>query len=266
MTNLLIAYPDVQFEALEVYAGTGFGSDWYPAINVISEDRSTYAYCSSATSHSITFDAGYGNTKTANYVIVARANALVHDRIRVQGISGYWGDATTDLYDSSAWQSNLKGVRSEDFIATFSPATYRTFKVLFSSASAKAGYVSKIYLGQMWDAGRDPDYSINLPVQDNLTYADSGTSIVTNTATAAHTFTFTWRGLTDAAIYEFEDHIADGAEAYGHKFFLYTSANHAILNNFYLVHAKLISHDVIMGSGGISDWNDLSATFEEVLS
>lgn len=265
MTNLLIAYPDVQFDALEIHASTGFGSEFYPSYNVLSGERSTYAECASATSHGIYFDAGYGNTKTANYVIVARANRLVHDRIRVQGINDYYGGSTTDLYDSSAWQSNLTGIRSDDFVTTFTPATYRTFGVLFSSSSAKAGFVSKVYVGQMWDAGRDPDYIINLPTQNTVVYTTSGATQVSNVATSPYLFTFNWRGLTDSAVQEFQEHIINGSEAYGYRFFLYTANNHAILNNFHLVHVKLLDHSITMGSGGVANWNDISASFEELV-
>lgn len=267
MTNLLIAYPDIPFRAIAISA-TSFTDPIREARNTIGGERYQDAYMPVASGgFNVDYDMGAGLTATADYIIIARADMLINkDRFTIGQNSAGIGSAYTLIQTTSTFKSELVGPRSQDYYAPVTSNTKRSFRVSLDTPalSGSTCAVSKIYLGQMLDMGRDPDYEIDLTPPNSFGQYSSGGLTAIRTAEPVYRFSFTWTGVTDAAVTAFQEKIVMQSEVYNHRFFLVTTGNHSILNEFRVVHVRLVDSSVTK-EGGIADWNNVTASFEEVL-
>lgn len=269
MTNLLIAYPDIPRTAVALSSTHAFSED-QPLFNSFGPSRYTKARLASAATGAkqVGYDVGSGVTATANYFILGRADLLKAGGITSVKLKGNnaafdYASATTVYQDLSFSSSTLYGPNSADYVATFATSTaYRYWFVSFDSgASSFDNVLSSIYFGMALDLGCDPDFAPRrIPHADPETLRMSGTRSLQRVGETQYRFQFSWPKVTNANLLAFEEKIA----RYGKRFsvFLFTTAQHQILDSQRIVQASLESHSFAKVK---DNYNSLTAEFYEEL-
>lgn len=263
-TNLLISYPQVFRDAGSIeYSGTtetNFGIE-----NIIGGQRHNYFKQSGTGATDIDIDSGPGNTFDFDHIFIARADLLsTFGTTEVIVRSGASFAGLTDRMTISPI-SPLGGTRNEDLYevpgSTFSGD--RVIRISFTTPAGSA-HTSQIGLGELFDFGVDPhDWSvrrISKPRQDRY-LTDVGNEQHTSLSVTRDEFSFTWRGVTDAKVNQFEQEFADQR----HKFpcFLYTDGKYdEILADRRILHCSMTSYDA---QKVWVDYNEVRATFEELV-
>lgn len=159
--------------------------------------------------------------------------------------------------------STLYGPNSNDFITTFTETSAsRHWWIDYDPNESSSNMEhSKSYLGVAFDFGTDPDFEISrAPRAESEFVTDSGARKLTRIDDPAYRWDFTWSGITDAKVQEWLTKIVYKKEQ--ETFFLYTTANHQILDDKRIVHVRLTEASYRKIE---TDWNVVSASFEEVL-
>lgn len=275
-TNLLILTPDIPASAISFinYASTLASSpneteDYYFYNTFRGERFQTWAGGYSDTEHSGIYDLGSGQTKTANFIVLAKLDYLqsLYPGVDVSYSLMTSSDDITYGYADVGTLSGLTllGPEANDYAKVFTTSSaYRYWRIRLSAASSFQHKIGKIYFGTATDLEQDPEtYKITRVFPDDAVFTtDSGARHLARTANSKYRLEIQWTGITDAKVKEFVDNV--WAKRHSTPVFLYTQSYHDILDNQRLLHCKLIEA-TIDNINGIPDYNNISATFEEIL-
>lgn len=268
-TNVLLGYPQITVDATAIAASSTFNT-LRPKENAIYGSRAELAQLNAAdTTINIRFDLGSSQTKTIDFLYVARANLLKArgaTRLLLEGSTN--GVAYTDIcgVDGGFQSLTLYGPRSEDAIFTGAlgnstdgtlPAspTYRYWKFWGAAAAdpSEKYLFSKVMFGSFFDFGRDPLFDRQIdPI------------IKPWARRTPLKFTLRWKGITAAKKDSFVDtFIADSQLSKVERgVFLYTDTSHELLLNYRVVHCIITGYDPTPAAEG---YFDLTVNFEEMI-
>lgn len=263
-TNLQISTADIPFNSTRIIASntTDDISNFY---NLIGGER--YTRCKLATaaaSCSYTFDlgAGYGSKNgTVDHFILARADLLTCEVIVASSPDN---SAWTTRFSTVTVQNQTKyGPRLQDYIATTTlTSSIRYWRVTFSVSVGTSTYeLSKINLGAFFNFSMDATVTPELvPAESRVWSSSSGAIETVRTGEPVYRFKCVWPNQIDSVVQSFSSKVVRYAEKC--PVWLYTRAEHQILDNQRLVHARLTEYEVRRIKYNL---NEITATFEEVI-
>lgn len=243
MSNLKIAPASIPFEASRIIAGNTT-DDIQNHYNWTCGPRYHLGkFAAAAASNSVTFDLGSGYTSknsTCEFLAIARADLLACNTVLVE--SSPDNSAWTTRFNITSFTGTTRyGPRSHDYISTITATSQiRYWKVTYSMSAGTNTFVhSKTNIGSFINFTYDPDFNhIRVPASQAIWKSSAGTTHTVRTGEPVYRFKFEWPGQTSAIYQAFQNRIvryADKAPVW-----LYTSAEHQILDNQQLVYAKLI--------------------------
>lgn len=248
-TNLLLGYPGIPF------SGTAVSTTYDYETGVTQEDiasgdrqkivrlAAVHANCSYVWSTT---------TSTSDFIYIARADLLkTNGCTTAQVLNSPDGSSWTSLWSNASFSSvTLIGPRLEDYIATWATSTSRTYYGVYLAATGNSKFdFAKIYLGKLFDLGRDPMYGASQVRK----------AIVIGNRAAPITFSLNWKGITDATRVSFNDTIGKYADV--SPVALYDSGN-VLLNGWTCLHAWITSFKFTPVAKNV---NNLDIEFQEVI-
>jgi hypothetical protein len=230
--------------------------------------RSTYWINNVASdTHTIYYYLNTGITAAPDHVIYGRLDKFPSNyKVKVESSTdaSAWTTETTSARISTL---TLIGPDATDYIVEFTAsASRRYWRVRFFKDvnSDDNIYIGKIYLGNFFDWGVEPDdYSINrIPESQSNFYYGAGSQKITNLEDSVYQININWLGVTDDKVKDFYDKIVK----YKHinPVFLYARSVAEVLDSQTLIHCRLISCSTEQ-VGRQPDYNLVRATFEQVL-
>lgn len=258
-TNLVIAYPDIPFNASS-HTLTGKSADSsYNKDNVINgfrSDRFQFVGTAGSPEHTFTLSSG----QTAEYLIVSQANLLMKNAAQNSGttnlyLGGSNGGGYTFPVNGTSWTtSDLVGINSQDYITTFAEtSSYTTWLIQFcSNSSATNTYPhGQIYFGKFFDFLRDPLYGRRIEQDsDDVNFKGQATR-----------FFFNYKGISDTVKIDFETKIGKFKDI--NPVFLYTRTSHNPILGRRLSHCIIVDYEFTPTA---YQYNNLTIVFEELVS
>lgn len=264
---LYISYPDIPFRAIQTASNVTWDT-FFDYRNTISTERYQYAKKSAVTGFNIEYDLGLGNTSAIDHIIVARADLLqsigVTSLVLASASDGIGGSYSDQHTISSFNTQTLYGPGSKDLLVSgISLTAARTWKATAAGASSSTHAFSKLYFGSAFSMGQEPIFDFKREPEFTSEYiTGAGSKRVSRHSEPRYVFNFTWEGVSDDKVIEFQTKIA--SRRHLSRFFLFTTSVHQVLNQERIVHAKLTEWSS-ENSGGRVDWNTVTATFEEII-
>jgi len=267
-TSLVISYPDIPFQSSYVAPSATYAEDT-PSYNMIAGSRASIAELSTAAaSANVIFSLGTTYATKGgkvDHVIIARADKLQTGTSSWTLARGTDGSTfTTETNDASFSSATLYGPNSDDYVKDITlSSAFEWWKFTWTSGSTSKFPTAKLYFGQWFDFGIEPDwYSMQrIPAKEATWYAGSGAYYSARLDVPIYRFTFRWEHVSDTLVNSFQTKLA--RNAYRCDFFLYTRVQHEVLGNQRLVNVRMT--DWSIENNEKSDWNTIEATFEEVL-
>ena len=233
--------------------------------------RSQYFKCTTAIDEvRWEFSLPSGTTSTVDHFILARMDYLLNlsattYNFEVRGSASTTFAAGALLSDTTIGAGDLIDFDYINYIST-PTAAFRYWQViLWATGSASLNHIfSKMYLGLMFDMGKDPE-NIDIekvPLHENQFYPASGAVHLGRIDKSIHRFTIEWVGISDDKTTDFMNKIA--RYKHWHTYFLYTQTNHEVLDSRRLVHCRLTEAST-SNPFAAANTNSITATFEEVL-
>jgi hypothetical protein len=273
MTNLYLSYPSIPFDAKVRAQSVTFSED-RPIGNTIYGERYQYSSCTAGASGAIDieWDLGVGYSTAVDHVIVPNAYKLIQqgtDTIELDAADDGIGGAYSNVWSDSSFDSaTLRGADSLDYITTgLSLSAARTWKIKLSGGSATTREINKIYFGTAWNPSKDPNFSyqVVMPEGGSVTTEEGGYYCV-RLGDGRYQIQLSWTGVSDAQTQIFYERIVKYWQL--HKFFLFTTAEHRILNNLKLMHVRClsepqISRRTVYRAGNWEGYNSIDAEFQE---
>jgi hypothetical protein len=274
MSNLKIAYADVGFNSARIltqnqittptiYTLDSLSNAW----DLVAGHRYYRTFLSAVNSYAYyIFDLGADYAAKQNLVdhfIIARGDLA--DIVLSGSVCNLHGSADGNSWDAidSVGYASVAGPRSNDFIKTFTQVgPYRYYRAQWARVSGTSIYQhSKCYIGKFFNFAYDCDYKFSkVPLKKSAWYSSAGAQYFARNDEPLYKFDFTWQHVSDALVKSFEDSIVKYARDC--PVFLYTSAQHQILDNKGLVHAHLTKYKAQKVH---NDYNTITASFEEEL-
>lgn len=272
MTNLLISYPAIPFDSIDRAQSVTF-EDNNLADNVITGERYQYAKATAGASGTIEleFDLGVGNSQGVDHVILLNAQKLID-----QGTTEINLDTATDGVGgsySNVWNLNPLiagvGTHEKDLLVTgLSLAVARTWKFWITGGAASTRDISKVYFGSALDLEKDP-VSFNFELispEGSYLKGEDGNYHSVRLGEKKFQISLAWQGVSDDNANLFYNKICRYWQQ--HLFALYTTAEHRILNNHYMIYGRFVSQPIIsrtevLEAGAWVGYNNISAVFVE---
>lgn len=227
-TNLFWLYPHIPFTATN--SATPTGETFRSGKNVIAGSRAEH-FRASASGTSVTWDWDYGSTIAPDYFLVAHADfvtkrdtASVAYTVRGASDSGY---VTGTNYTGTISTASLKGPTLGDSYISLTTTAYRYWRVNLTTTATMYHHLSKIYLGNAFDLGRDPTTTSLVRRFGDATYRQ-GRLVVK----------LQYRGVANATRKSFWNSIVRYADCSG--VFLRDASN-VILNATEVLHCRITS-------------------------
>lgn len=275
MTNLFLSYPSIPFDAKVRAQSVTFSED-RPIGNTIYGERYQYASATAGVSGAIhcEWDLGTGITSTVDHVIVANAAKLIAQGSTsialdacTDGIAGTYSNVWTDASFNAA---TLRGPESLDYITYgLSLAAKRTWKFKLSGGSASTRELCKVYFGATWNPAKDANFKHSIKQAEGgvVSTEDGGIKCV-RLSDGKYQVSIGWVGVSDANAQIFADRVMRYWQQ--HKFFLFTTGEHRILNGLRLLHVRCLSAPTIQRrevyrAGAWVGYNYINAEFQECL-
>lgn len=253
-TNLLIGNADIPLAA----PTTTFSDTVETGLvieNLFGGNKADLFRNNGATSgdHTLFFD---GQTKASNFLFIGKANLLQVAGVNTITLKGSntnnVATATTVTTLTSFTSATLMGPQAEDYVTSFTTSTgYRYWWVIYNSSGGSRVTHSKLFFGNAFDPGKDPARGFV-----TLEMARRRGS----QRRAFATFAFKWSSLTYSNAVAFHD-LCSRPRRYN-SFVLYTTSYHGVLNGWKVVYCRLVT---FRAPQVITDYNDVEATFEEIL-
>lgn len=268
MTNLLIGYPQITTSAT-VTTSSAFATA-KPKERAIYGSRSEgVELAAAATSMWMKFDLGSSQTKTIDFLYVARAKLLksrLSTRLLLEGSTDDISYSDVCGVDGGFQSLALYGPRSEDAIFTEAlgnstdgtlPASpscrYWRFWGAGAADPSELYQFSKVIFGQWFDMGREPRSDMNVSLERSPWNRDGRL-----------VFNMRWEGISKATKDSFVSTFVKeaGVSKVERGLFLYTDTNHAPLLGYRVLHAVIAAYEAKYRTEGFFD---LSVTFKELI-
>jgi hypothetical protein len=250
MTNLLISYPNYMYSA-DTLTTPGVASGYYVA-DVSTGPRGVHYVASSATTSTI-WELDRGAADVPNHMILARADLLrrLDSAACVWSVTGSASSAfASPETQTGSWnQADLLGPRAEDLVVTFTPSSFRYWRVKLVTTASVIHRYSKIYFGEWFDFGSEP--IVDVP-QTRAVRARGNRE-------AYYKYTLTWKGVNNTVAAAFNDDILSMRDT--HPVFLY-DAGDLILNDCRILHCQITEASITPVK---NDSNNVTVTFEEII-
>lgn len=197
-------------------------------------------------------------------IIVFNTAVGTTDRQAIEAyLTAKW-EAAAVYKDTSFASATLYGPRSNDYVGTLTASTaYRWWSVEYYGTSQKFCR-SKESFGSWFDIGHDVStYEIDrIPAKEARWYADSGMEYQNRISEEIYRITMTWKHVTIANATAFMNQIA----RYAHRasFFLYTTAEHKLLDNQRVLHVRIVPGS-IRREDALYNYQNITVQFEEVI-
>lgn len=250
MTDFYIGYPHIPFLSSDTDA-SGTLATGCVAENLATGDRGNITRLASKTAS--TYQVRWTTTATTDYLFIARADLLIADNVNSVAVDRSPDDSTwTRVFTDASFAGSAagnKGPEGEDYLATWATSSSYAYWRTDMGNSATSDYpCSKIYLGNLFNLGRNPVYSAS--VNRSKKYLA--------TRRAPFTVTLTWRGITDALRKSFSETIGQYAEI--NPVVLYDK--NATLLPFYTLFAWVKNYEFTPIANNV---NQLTCVFEECI-
>lgn len=271
-TNLVIGWPEIPMAANAVDHSHTWGDSI--RLNDYNNARCGHRYqlatLNAAVNATVTvgYDLGSGNTKTADFIIIARADLLLADDVTSVVLKGSndsptWATTTT-VRTVTLGSETLIGPADNDAVNDFTTSSaFRYWKVEYNVSASSALTHSKVYFGNWFDFG-DTVQDISAvkiePGSDDFR-SSSGAIHSARGRSPFYRVTCQWRGVSDDKVRYFFANIAHNQHS-RRGVFLYTRNNHEVLDGHKLIHCKLVSASCPDQLD--TDFNIIDAVFEEL--
>ena len=273
-SSCLVSFSDIPVSSLTVTSSAAYLDDY--AVENLFEGRK-YGHgilAANATSLSIDFDLGLGASRTVDHLIVGNGF-----KVKSAGVTTVYVAGSTD---GSTWvpqigtNAGLGGIamlgpRDRDFVATTtlnnsyltSPGSYRYWRFL-ASGTTNTMVMSKVFFGQFWDPGKEPDYFEWEAVgPDGETWRyPRGQVIMSRSGEVRHRVTLEWDAVTDAAAQGFLNNVL--ANSFHRPVFLYTASYLDPLFGEALLFCRAVAGETSVEQVK-QDVHNIKAVFEEVV-
>ena len=264
MSNLKIAFPGIFNDALTITPSSTVDTDRNEFNLPRGRRDHRFRFSATSTNETIKCDLGSGNTQSADFCILTRADLIDNvSQILVRRSTDDVSYTTEHTQSTFVAGTDLLGRNDDDLLMTFTQTSaYRYWLIDYTASSASDFEHSKLYLGNLFDPGKDPA-SINVlsrvtQIQDFI--ADDGTRYQGRVRNLEYEIRVLWEGLTDANADSLYDNLTDR-----HKRFCYLYQDSATNQ---LAGEKFIH--CMTDKGSISrqqvylDWNTVGCTFLEM--
>lgn len=196
--------------------------------------------------------AGSGQLFSGNIceIIIFNSNLGTTDRQKIEAyLTGKW--ITAPAYQNHDLQTTtLQGVNQEDLFASFNTtSSYPYWAVTFESLTANKRPLSKIYIGNLFDLGRDPNYDM----KTNRSYVSE------DAPQGAFEFDLSWTGITNTIRNSFESKI--GKWRRENPIYLYQTSYTGHVFSYNPIMVQLVKYEWEPKENSMSN---LRATFREV--
>lgn len=197
-TNLLIGYADIPFNALSITSDQTYSTS-YPLENLVNGSRGKRAELASAYTgtHTVTIDLGSGVTQTANYFALLDVKILKASGVTSVVLKGSNGAPAT-IATVTLSSITLTGGQGRDYITTFAETTAYRYWIIEFVGTSTTRPLSKIYLGKLFDLGRDPQFSREVSSERSEKEIYEGAKL-----------SLSYNGITTTKRQDFEDKIGD---------------------------------------------------------
>lgn len=268
-SSLLIAYPHIQYDALDIASTGTWGEIDWPLSNTLGGRRYDHGCLLMGSTFNLEYDLGSGNSSACEYAIISHAKYLIDRGYSAFSIStaadGIGGTYSVQYNDVSFASSSLYGPCSNDYLVTgLNISASRTYKVDLTNTGIGSDWVGKIYLGTFFDFGVEPFVETNLVFPENQIFrTTSGVVIPLKTDWPRYHVAATWCGVTDAkvsAFYAVLERIINGKN----HFFLVTDSNHEQMKSLRVLHVQLDSYSISKNTMS-NDYHDVSIQCSESL-
>lgn len=277
-SSFLILHPDIQKSAMTYTVSAAFQED-YPIFSSFYGTGYLHSRIeTAASSFTVTFDLGTGNTRTLDYLVIGGVKSLIAANVSQVKVEGSNDNSTwiNQLGTASSFTSKtFDGPYDDDIIFTTTKnsdivgtlAAYRYFRVTMAVASGTAAFAfRKLYLGQAFDMGLEPaSYNLEVAIEnetDTWKYP-RGHTILSKSFYPKHKITVEWDGVSDSKANEFSNLLLDDPNK--NSVYLYTKTHTDPLYDNVLMHCRIVSGSTtITKANDVDDWNDIVAVFEEV--
>lgn len=277
-SSFLILKPDVPNDALVISSSVDFEEDRPLSSSFYGEGYTHSRISTAAGSLNITFDLGTGNSRSIDHLVLGGVKSLTAASVTGVVLSGSNNGSTwvNQIGTSANFLTRTKNGPYQDdviFTPTYNDeiagtiSAYRYFKLAISKASGTAQFAfRKLYFGQAFDMGKEPSYydmEVLLENDSDTWKYPRGHIILSKAFYPKHEITVEWEGVSDAKANEFSQKILN--DPYRSTVYLYTSQFLDPLYDNRLMHCRVVSRSCsIRKRHNVSNWNDITAVFEEV--
>ena len=209
---------------------------------------------------------------TTNYLYGQIGEVLVYtgdlssdDRARIRAyLEDKW--QTDPVYeDNSLATATLYGPDEQDYVATWNTSdAARQWWVRFDVGTMSTAdfALSKLYLGEFFDIGKEPDYEPSVERERGFTFrAASGAETPRVVSSVGYRTSLRWDGVSDAEVSAFFEDVVERAQN-DRGFFLYTATVHKVLDYQRLLYCEL--EEARSEYVSTYDWNRVEAVFSEM--
>lgn len=273
-TSFRVLHPDIQISALSWTTDRAFEEDFSIENTFDGNRRVACRLQTSTTDLVITFDLGVGSTRTLDYIAFGGASQLVSSTrtMKVEIKANYASPWVTTIDNYSFDPINLLGRNLDEFVFTTDntdPAKVfpaQLFRVTLSGTPSIFHVFDRMYLGQSFDFGKEPDdYNLVLNIEnegDTWLYP-RGHAVMSKAFYPKHQITIEYDGITDERTNALFKTLLKNP--YGSPVYLYTKSYTDPLYDNRLMLCKIMSDQcVITKPNDVKNWNNVVMVFGEV--
>lgn len=277
-SSFLILLPDVPASALTVASTQVYDTDHLPHSSFYGQGYLCSRLSAAASSVSITFDLGTGNSRTIDHLVLGGVKSLLATNVAKALVQGSNNGTTwvNQLGTTSALSSKTAdGPRNDSIIFTATKnddlagtlIAYRYFRFTMETSSGTSNFpLNKLYFGEAFDIGQEPsNYELTLIDEkdaDTWKYP-RGHTIMSKAFYSKHRLVVEWDGITDAKANEFMNKVL--LNPWSNTVFLYTQSYKDPLYDNTLLFCRIVPDGCYVEKrNDVDNWNDIKVEFEEV--
>lgn len=274
-TNLVIAYVDIPHQAVriwETYSSSDTAATYNSDLgyyNTIAGERHTYWVTQTTSNiYCVAYGLNSGVTVTPDYCLISGKISETPTNYKLVVQSSSDGVTWADESSTGAFSGEtFYGVESDDLIEEFTASgAKRYWRAKFEkvSGSNAAFYLSKIYLGNLFDFSLEPDaYSIDrVPARFSNYYAASGSNHFVDLKREVYIIKIEWNGVSDDKVKDFYNKVVKFKHIY--PVYLVTRSDHVYLDNQRILNCRLETCYTEQ-SATKADYNKVVCTFRQII-
>lgn len=201
-----------------VYSQASSEDSDFPHQNLFADSSLWWQSDGALTESTITFDFGYGNTKSIDYAALQGLNLLLGQNVTdgsvaiyIEGSDDNFDTSATIFSDTDVQVGDLTGSGNADYLFTGSASTaYRYIRLRIVTGASIVHIFRSFGIGTRFDfGGRSPvaGYGASFNSPSRGAVSDSGSIFKTSMGKRRRVHTFTWNGISDSVRNDFETKI-----------------------------------------------------------